>query len=798
MNSPKILTLLLSSIVAALFIVAYMSYQNSRHIENALTDVTMVGHELLGHRDTILNYQYQQQRRHFLITQRITEIEKLAKAMLKKNTTITWFPISSNVNKTSQKLVSFEKKLLYTSSMLDMLVGIQVARKYAYLSLESLFKQALNERNNLGLEWHFVDFMNQNLLDNNVAHPQIKQFAMQLRQIDERRTSLRTDLLNEHNYEFIEKTETALRQYSHSELNNALMYCLGAVTVLILMFSIQAYLRFTHLKALNKEMVAASEKALNAAKAKSQFLATMSHELRTPMNGVLGIAQIIAGETQENATKKNVGIILESGQHLMTVLNDILDFSKIEENKLELEAVHFHLNQILMPVVSAITPLAEEKNLTLEINNQIPDNIYFIGDSARLRQILFNLAGNAIKFTAKGKITIQAQLDNITPSHLILSVSDTGIGIPPHKHDAIFASFEQADASTTREFGGSGLGLAIVKKLTELMDGTITLMSRENVGSTFTITIPLPLGEKAIVANQDPVSASPLATRSLNILLAEDNRVNAIVAKGFCNKLGHHVDIAENGQIAIDKATKESYDLILMDNHMPEMNGIEATYYLRHVLDIKTLIFAYTADVFREAHDDFINAGADHVLTKPLQNESFYDAISNFSHRIQTQNTPELSGTNVIHLHREDVHDLRLTEEELSKSELLNEVKQDIDIYQSLLQSLIEDFETHIDELIIGFEAADTEQLGKTLHCLKGITLNLQLDNLANLTIEMEQQVRENKIPCIDNFQKLINRLSVNIHQGNRLIEKNIDAVIESNETAPANKGLMMKNNLSR
>lgn len=784
MNNQKIVGLLLSSIVAALFTVAYMSYQNSRHIEAILTDVTTVGHELLGHRDTILNYQYQQPRRHFLITKQITEIEKSAKKMLEESAKSTWFPISSNATKTNTNLNLFEQKLRQTTGMLDMLVGIQVARKYAYLSLESLFQQALTDRNSLHVEWHFIDFMNQNLLNDNIAHPQIKQFAIQLRNIDERRMSLRKDLLNEHNYEFIEDTETALRHFSHSELNNALMYCLGAVTFMVLMFSIQAYLRFTHLKALNREMATVSEKALKAAKAKSQFLATMSHELRTPMNGVLGIAQIIASESKESTTQKNINIILDSGQHLLTVLNDILDFSKIEEHKLELESVSFHLDQVLDPVISAITPLAEEKNLRLTVDNQIPNHINFIGDSARLRQIMFNLAGNAIKFTPHGQITIQAKIDHSTPKNLILSVTDTGVGVPHDKHDAIFSSFEQADASTTRKFGGSGLGLAIVKRLTDLMAGSIHLDSEENRGSTFTLTLPVPMNEKTEVVHPIHSTTFQQNLRPLKILLAEDNRVNAIVAKGFCRKLGHDVDIAENGLIATQKAANNHYDLILMDNHMPEMNGVEATHYLRHTLGLQTLIFAYTADVFREAHDDFINAGADHVLTKPLQNESFSDALTSFYYRIQTNDTATLPTSNIVQLHRENVNDLPLTEEELSKSDLLNEVKQDPEIYQSLVQSLITDFETNIDELIEGFSENDSKSLGSTIHCLKGIALNLQLNNLASLTIKIEHQVHSGEMPNIESLQKLINRLSVNIHQGNRLLEKTLHS-----ETKLRNKG---------
>ncbi|MEZ9417317.1 sensor histidine kinase, partial [Vibrio sp. 10N.286.49.E1] len=214
----------------------------------------------------------------------------------------------------------------------------------------------------------------------------------------------------------------------------------------------------------NQELVEERTKAEAAVKAKGEFLSTMSHEIRTPMNGVLGISQIIASQTQEPETKENINLILDSGHHLMTILNDILDFSKVEENKLELDFAPFNFIQVIQPVRSALKPLADEKGIRLIIENNIPKNIQLIGDCARLRQIMFNLGGNATKFTKEGHVVIQAEL-NRSNNQLTLTVTDTGIGIPKDKHEQVFNSFEQADTSTTRKFGGTGLGLAIVKNL---------------------------------------------------------------------------------------------------------------------------------------------------------------------------------------------------------------------------------------------------------------------------------------------------------------------------------------------
>uniref|UniRef100_UPI000B17CD43 ATP-binding protein n=2 Tax=Vibrionaceae TaxID=641 RepID=UPI000B17CD43 len=497
---------------------------------------------------------------------------------------------------------------------------------------------------------------------------------------------------------------------------------------------------------------------------------------------VLGISQIIASETQEKTTKEHVKVILDSGQHLMTILNDILDFSKVEENKLELEAAPFNLPQVLTPVCSAIQPLIEEKNIQLYVENEVPENIEFNGDCARIRQILFNLAGNAVKFTGDGHVLIRAELDE-QRKRLLLSVNDTGIGIPEDKQGRIFNSFEQADTSTTRKFGGTGLGLAIVKKLTELMSGEIKLKSVESIGTQFLVDLPIPWVEKEQPAMPNTKAEQQQENkRNLHILLAEDNRVNAIVAKGFCEKLGHTVEIAENGLIATKKAQENQYDLILMDNHMPEMNGVEATRFIREKIGVKTLLFAYTADVFREAHDNFIDAGADHVLTKPLQRESFADALKQFASRLPVQNDVSDQAENVVELHREPIERLRLTEEELTHSETVEMLKEEPDALLDLLESIVNDFEKSVDELIEYFMAEDLSSLYSTLHTTKGMALNLGLDTLANQALEIETQVKNKQIPDIEQLQKLINRLQVNIHQGQRLIDRCRKQQTDSNQ----------------
>lgn len=591
-----------------------------------------------------------------------------------------------------------------------------------------------------------------------------------------KKIELLTNELLDHNYfVFVEEAEHSLLDLAQNEARFTWLFVFVAVMLLVGSFLYQLQYRMHNLKQLNSELEAETDKAERAAKAKSSFLAAMSHELRTPMNGVLGISQLIAEETKEPATKEHIKVILDSGQHLMTILNDILDFSKVEENKLELEKAPFHLEQVLTPVCSAIQPLIDEKSIELIVENDVPNNTEFTGDCARLRQILFNLAGNAVKFTNEGHVLIRTEL-NGEDKQLLIIVSDTGIGIAPDKQGRVFNSFEQADSSTTRRFGGTGLGLAIVKKLTELMGGSISLKSVEGVGTQFIVTLPIPWNESEKPSPQH----TPVQTRStqnLRILLAEDNRVNALVAKGFCEKLGHAVDVAENGLVAVEKARDNDYDLILMDNHMPEMNGVEATRFIREKLGVKTLLFAYTADVFREAHDHFIAAGADHVLTKPLQRESFADALKQFSARLKVKQTEEVSpASNVLQLQRKPIENLRLTEEELSNSEMLVSLKEHPNELLDLLNSIITDFELAVDDLIENFMQSDFDSLKLTMHTTKGMALNLGLKILASQALELETQLKMNQVPAIEQLQMLINRLQVNIHQGHRLRDELVKA----------------------
>ncbi|ELJ8872591.1 TPA: ATP-binding protein [Vibrio parahaemolyticus] len=767
--------LFIAMLVACTF--AYMAHINSKSTQQLHSALSEVGHQLIEERDVIVNQYAIKERKNFELTKSLVDIEVEAEKLADTFDNAVWFPISPNRQKIQQTLAKFEQRVIQTTSQLDMLIGVQVENQYALLMLLDIYEEEFSTHiGETQLDKHYVEFFSRDLVNQSGEQSESgANFLGRLHESDKKIELLTNELLDHNYFVFVEEAEHSLLDLAQNEARFTWLFVFVAVMLLVGSFLYQLQYRMHNLKQLNSELEAETDKAERAAKAKSSFLAAMSHELRTPMNGVLGISQLIAEETKEPVTKEHIKVILDSGQHLMTILNDILDFSKVEENKLELEKAPFHLEQVLTPVCSAIQPLIDEKSIELIVENDVPNNTEFTGDCARLRQILFNLAGNAVKFTNEGHVLIRTEL-NSEDKHLLIIVSDTGIGIAPDKQGRVFNSFEQADSSTTRRFGGTGLGLAIVKKLTELMGGSITLKSVEGVGTQFIVTLPIPWNESEKPSPQH----TPVQTRStqnLRILLAEDNRVNALVAKGFCEKLGHTVDVAENGLVAVEKARDNDYDLILMDNHMPEMNGVEATRFIREKLRVKTLLFAYTADVFREAHDHFIAAGADHVLTKPLQRESFADALKQFSARLKVKQTEEVSpASNVLQLQRKPIENLRMTEEELSSSEMLASLKEHPNELLDLLNSIITDFELAVDDLIENFMQSDFDSLKLTMHTTKGMALNLGLKILASQALELETQLKMNQVPAIEQLQMLINRLQVNIHQGHRLRDELVKA----------------------
>jgi signal transduction histidine kinase/ActR/RegA family two-component response regulator len=375
----------------------------------------------------------------------------------------------------------------------------------------------------------------------------------------------------------------------------------------------------------------ARQKAEDASLAKSQFLSTMSHEIRTPLNAVIGLTHLMLKNDPRKDQEDELKIMLFSANNLLSIVNDILDFNKIEAGKIHFECIETNMHEIIKNITGGFKTYADEKGIDLIVESDNSLDVTVLADPTRTSQVLTNLVHNAIKFTSKGSVTISYKVEerNNSVISILFSVKDTGIGIPPEKQRVIFDQFTQADSSTSRSFGGTGLGLSICKSILEKQGCRMQLQSEESKGTEFFFTQSFPVCKKIEAAIKAVVVDNNKPFLGIRILLVEDSEFNIIVATRFLQAWGAEIDVAQNGQEAIDKFDEEKHKLILMDLHMPVMDGRDATIQLRKQ-GTKVPIIALTASIYADENKKVIACGANDIVVKPFEPESFRNKLMQY------------------------------------------------------------------------------------------------------------------------------------------------------------------------